>query len=216
MKPAVNKKSYKRIAFALSVCALLVWTLLGTGASLAWFNDTSDEVKNIFHVADFELEVSHRTDTGTWEPIDGKSDVFDDKAIYEPGYVQVVYLKIENTGDCAFDFKAAVSVTDYTVATNYFGQPFHLQDYLKFGAVFAETEEAMNQAVETRALAKNIATSNLSNYWDTVASLDAGETVYMAIVVRMPEEVGNEANYRGDTVPRVELGIIVNASQQRS
>lgn len=37
----------------------------------------------------------------------------------------------------------------------------------------------------------------------------------MALVVRMPEEVGNEANYRGDDIPKVELGIIVKADQQK-
>jgi hypothetical protein len=29
----------------------------------------------------------------------------------------------------------------------------------------------------------------------------------------MPEEVGNVANYRGDTVPEVDLGITVKADQ---
>ena len=34
-----------------------------------------------------------------------------------------------------------------------------------------------------------------------------------ALIVRMPEEVGNVANYRGDTVPEVDLGITVKADQ---
>lgn len=209
-----RKKQYKRIALALSMCAILVWVLLGTGASLAWFTDTSPEIRNIFHVADFELAVSHRLSDGTYEPIDGKTDIFDDEALYEPGYVQVVYLKIENKGDCAFDFKTAVSVTDYTVATNVFGQHFHLQEYLKFGVAIADTEEAMEAKVKTHALAKEIAAMKLNNYSTNVAELGAGETVYMALIVRMPEEVGNEANYRGEMVPKVELGIIVNATQK--
>lgn len=60
-----------------------------------------------------------------------------------------------------------------------------------------------------------MANTRLSNYSSGVAALDAGDTVYMAIVVRMDESVGNEANYRGDVVPKVELGIIVKADQQR-
>jgi len=31
----------------------------------------------------------------------------------------------------------------------------------------------------------------------------------------MPESVGNEANYRGSEVPRVALGMIVKAEQQK-
>lgn len=216
MSATAKKKSYKKVALALSLCAILIWAILGTGASLAWFTDTSEEVTNIFHVADFELAVSHRLDNGTWEPIDGKTDIFDDEALYEPGYVQVVYLKVENKGDRAFDFYTAVSVTDYTEATNVFGQHFHLQEYLRFGVAIADSEAAMDDKVATRDLAKEFATMKLSNYSTDVAALAPGETAYMALVVRMPEEVGNEANYRGETIPRVDLGIIVKADQQKN
>lgn len=213
---SANKKSYKKIALTLSLCAILIWAILGTGASLAWFTDTSEEIRNIFHVAEFELEVSHRLDDGTYEKIDGQTDIFDDEALYEPGYVQVVYLKIENKGSVPFDFKTAVTVSDYTVATNVFGQHFNLQDYLKFGLVTADSEEALDRMVATRDLAKEIAAMKLNNYSTEVAELEAGATVYMALVVRMPEEVGNEANYRGDIIPKVELGIIVKADQQKN
>lgn len=216
MLKSQNRKRYKRIALVLSLCAILLWTVLGTGASLAWFSDTSEEIRNIFHFADFALEVSHRLPDGTWEPIDGQTDIFDDNALYEPGYVQVVFLKVENKGSMPFDFKTAVSVTDYTVATNYFGQYFYLQDYLKFGVTVADTEDEMDAKVQTRDLAKEIATMRLNNYTTDVAALEAGDTAYMALVVRMPEAVSNEANYRGSTVPKVELGIIVEASQQGS
>ena len=60
MKPNAKKTSYKRIALALSLCALIIWGILGTGASLAWFTDTSPEINNIFHFADFDLVVAHR------------------------------------------------------------------------------------------------------------------------------------------------------------
>ena len=116
--------------------------------------------------------------------------------------------------DHRFDFKTAVSVTDYTIATNVFGQSFNLQDHLKFGVITAQTEAELEEKVSTRDKANQIANMKLSNYSTEVAALDAGGTVYMALIVRMPEEVGNEANYRGDIIPRVELGIIVNATQQ--
>lgn len=141
LKSATAKKiTYKKIALALSLFALILWGILGTGASVAWFTDTSEEVNNIFHFADFELAVSHRTEDGDWEPIDGRTDVFDNEALYEPGYVQIVYLKIENKGSRAFDFHTAVSVTGYTTATNVFGHHFLLQDHLKFGVVTSATE----------------------------------------------------------------------------
>ena len=113
-----------------------------------------------------------------------------------------------------FDFKTAVTVTDYTLATNVFGQSFQLQDYLKFGLTTADTEEALQAKAADRNLANKVTTMPLSNYATEVASLDAKGTVYMAIVVRMPEDVSNVANYRGDVIPRVNLGLIVTATQQ--
>lgn len=205
---------YKKIALSLSLLVAVVWCILGTGASLAWFVDTDEEVKNVFHFAEFDLEVSYRLENGSWEKIAQDTKIFDDAALYEPGYVQVVYLKIENKGTVPFDFKTAVSVTDYNEPTNIFGQKFHLQDYLKFGLVTADTEEDLYETMETRNLAKELAVMPLNNYATETASLDAEGTVYMALIVRMPEEVDNIANYRGNEIPRVELGVIVTATQQ--
>ena len=205
---------YKKIALSVSLVLLLLWGVLGTGASLAWFVDTDGEVKNVFHFAEFDLEVSHRLEDGTWETVGQETKIFDDEALYEPGYTQVVYLKIENKGTVPFDFKTAVTVTDYTLATNVFGQSFQLQDYLKFGLTTADTEEALQAKAADRNLANKVTTMPLSNYATEVASRDAKGTVYMAIVVRMPEDVSNVANYRGDVIPRVNLGLIVTATQQ--
>ena len=85
---------YKKIALALSLCLIIVWIALGTSASLAWFTDTSPTLRNIFHIQNFDLVVSHRLDDGTYEELDGQTQVFSDEALYEPGYVQVVYLKV--------------------------------------------------------------------------------------------------------------------------
>ena len=213
MKPQAKKRIYKQIALALSLCALIVWCILGTGASLAWFTDTSPEINNIFHFADFELVVSHRLTDGKWEEVDSQTKIFDEEALYEPGYVQVVYLKVENKGDRDFKFSTAVNVNGCTVATNVFGQRFMLQDYLKFGITTADSEDAMKNSVPDRNAAVKLADMPLHNYDTETAVLEPGGVKYIALIVRMPEEVGNVANYRGDTVPKVELGITVKADQ---
>lgn len=214
MKPQVKKRIYKQIALALSLCALIVWCILGTGASLAWFTDTSPEINNIFHFSEFDLVVSHRLTDAKWEEVDGQTKIFDEEALYEPGYVQVVYLKVENKGDRDFKFSTAVNVNGCIVATNVFGQDFMLQDYLKFGIKTADTEEEMKNSIPDRESAVEIASEPLHNYYETGAfELAPGGTKYIALIVRMPEEVGNVANYRGDTVPEVDLGITVKADQ---
>ena len=213
MKPQVKKRIYKQIALALSLCALIVWCILGTGASLAWFTDTSPEINNIFHFAEFDLVVSHRLTDGKWEEVDSQTKIFDEEALYEPGYVQVVYLKVENKGTIPFEFYTAVNVNGCIEATNVFGQRFMLQDYLKFGITTADSEDAMKNSVPDREKAVEIADMPLHNYDTETAVLNPGATKYIALIVRMPEEVGNVANYRGDTVPEVDLGITVKADQ---
>ena len=213
---AALKKYYKKIALTLSLLLMIVWAVMGTGASLAWFTDTSNEVKNIFHFAEFDLVVSHRLEDGTYEEIEFDTKVFDDEALYEPGYVQVVYLKVENRGTVPFDFKTAVNVTDYTEATNKFGQTFILKEYLRFGLVMADTEDELEAKVDPRRTAAEKATLSLNNYSSDVAELPAKGECYLALIVRMPEEVGDEANYRGEVIPRVELGLIFSAEQLKN
>ena len=214
MNPNAKKTPYKRIALALSLCVLLIWAILGTGASLAWFTETSPEINNIFHFAEFDLVVSQRLNDGKWEEVDSKTKIFNEEALYEPGYVQVVYLKVENKGTVPFKFDTAVNVNGCIKATNVFGQPFMLQEYLKFGLATANTEEEMKNSIPDRDAAVEIANEPLHNYYKSGSfELTPGKTKYIALIVRMPEEIGNVANYRGDIVPEVDLGITVKADQ---
>jgi hypothetical protein len=214
VKAQANKTLYKRIALVLSLCALLIWAILGTGASLAWFTDTSPEINNIFHFSEFDLVVSHRLTDGKWEEVDSQTKIFNEEAIYEPGYVQVVYLKVENKGTVPFKFDTAVTVHGCVQATNMFGQPFMLQDYLKFGLTSADSEEEMKNSIPNRDVAVDIANEALHNYYESGAfELAPRTSKYIALIVRMPDDVTNSANYRGDTIPKVELGITVKADQ---
>lgn len=214
MKQTRKKKPYKKIALALSLCALIIWGMLGTGASLAWFTDSSPEINNIFHIADFDVVVSHRLTDGKWAEVDSQTKIFDEQALYEPGYVQVVYLKVENTGTVPFKFDTAVNVNGCIEATNVFGQPFMLQEYLKFGIITSDTEDQMKNSVPNRDAAVNIANKPLHNYYKSGSFELAPKAIkYITLIVRMPKEVDNIANYRGDDIPKVELGITVKADQ---
>ena len=214
MKPQAKKYNYKKIALIFSLCFLIVWSILGTGTSIAWFGDSSPEINNIFHIADFDITISHRLTDGAWEEVDSTTKVFDEEALFEPGYVQIVYLKVENTGDREFKFNTAVNVNGCTAATNVFGQTFLLQDYLKFGVTISSTEEEMKNRLKDREIANLVANMPLHNYTnDGEITLLPNEEKFIALVVRMPETVNNIANYREDAVPKVELGITVKAEQ---
>ena len=125
-------------------------------------------------------------------------------------YSFLVHIQVVVVYQIVFD--TAVTVDDYTPGTNVFRQPFLLQDYLKFGIVTADTEAALLEKVSTRAKAQAAATARLGNYTSDTAQLEAGKETYMALVVYMPQETGNHANYRGQA-PTVKLGVIIEARQ---
>ena len=77
------KKKYSRVAMAISIVVLILWSIMGTGTSLAWFTDTDEEINNIFHFAEFDLEVSYKTKDGGWESMEGSTELFDKNALYD-------------------------------------------------------------------------------------------------------------------------------------
>lgn len=209
-----KKINGKKIALMLSLLVLIVWSILGASASLAWFADSTPEMNNIFHVGELDVEVSHRLTDGKWEVVDSTTKLFDDEALYEPGYVQVVYLRVDNKGDVPFNFDTAVTVNDCIAATNVLGQQFVLQDYLKFGVTTADSEEGMKNSIPDRDAAVKIANEPLHQYYETATfRLNPGESKYVALVVRMPQEVTNVANYAKPPEPMVGLGVTVKAEQ---
>lgn len=212
-------RDFRRPTLLISILLLIVWCLLGTGSRAAWFSDT-DSAVNSFVYGNVKVEVEYRRpDMDEFCPMTADTPIFDDEALYEPGYTQIVYLKIKNVGDVDFDYRLAVSVNDYTLAANVLGFTFALHDYLRYGTVFAETEAELLTQIPTRYASWEYASSNMGevqrlNTYSPRGWLAEGEEAYAALVVYMPEEVGNAANYRGDVIPRVELGVTVLASQR--
>ena len=211
--PITRKLPLKRIAFAVSVILTIMWTVLGAGTSLAWFNDDTHEIKNIFSMSSFEADIAYRLPDGSYEAIDGKTDIFSRDALYEPGHTQVVILRVKNTGTLPFYFQTTVYVHDYVPGFNVLGQTFLLQEHLLFGMVSATSEAALDSLVATRAQASAFATEPLGNSTSNPESLQPSEEAYIALVVHMPENVDNIANYFEDMQPKVNLGISISATQ---
>jgi len=209
-----------RTALALSAFLFVFWIMLGTHATLAWFSDTTQTAKNTFIIGDLNLDVSYKNGFVTdWMPMTEKSKVFNENALYEPGFTQVVWLKIENKGNVDFNYKVAVDVNSYTTSVNRYGAEFCLPPYLRFGVLFGSSEiELERQLAQVRA-DKNMGdymTKPLNTYSkvDGDAVVRANQTRYAAVVVYMPETVGNEANYqKGYEAPQVDLGMTVFAQQ---
>ena len=213
----MKRKKWRKAALALSGCLFVVWWALGTGATLAWFSDV-ETVRNEFQIGLLDLDVSYKNDIITeYTPLKGATEVFYDEALYEPGYTQVVYLKIDNNGDVDFNYKVSVTVEKFTNGKNAWGEEIYLPNYLRYGVVFAEKESELREQVKSRLNSRVHATNEwgMLGTWSKVSPyvFEAEEdSHYAALIIYMPEEVGNAANYRVFE-PKVELGITVFAQQ---
>ena len=198
---------------------LVFWVVLGTNVSLAWFSDTTQTAKNTFIIGDLDLDVSYKNGfVTTYMPMNAGTKVFNEYAVYEPGFTQVVWLEIKNDGNVDFEYKVAVDVVSYTKSVNQYGAGFCLPPYLRFGVLFDEDESLLQ-----RRLARTVAEESMGQYMtnplNTYSQTDqtvvrSGQTRYAAVVVWMPETVGNEANYqKGADVPQVDLGLTIFAQQ---
>ena len=217
----MKRRFKKKRALLLSLCLMAVWSILGTSATLAWFTDTTPVARNSFLFGQLELKVSYKNDLMTdYAPVERDTAVFNDQALYEPNYTQVVYMQVENAGTMDFDYKLAVDAYDYTDSVSVYGTHLHLPDYLKFGVIFgdeeAQLERDVAQALATEDKASVIQQfQKLNNYskMDDV-TVKPGQIRYVAIIIYMPKTVGNEANYmKGEDIPQVQLGLTVYAQQ---
>lgn len=209
-----KSKSTKR-ALLSSVLALVLTCSMLIGTTFAWFTDSVKSGKNKIVAGNLDVELEYATvdENGTlqdWKTVEGVDNLFNPDALWEPGHAEVVYLKVRNAGTLALKYNFAMNIASETTATSVLGNQFKLSQYLKYGVVaeqdtpFADRSAAIAAVIEPKALSEV--------YQETVA-MGPNRERYIALVVYMPEEVGNEANYRGDVIPQIELGVTLLATQ---
>lgn len=209
-----NTKQTRRALLA-SVLALVVCAAMLIGTTFAWFTDSVSSGKNQIVAGNLDVELEYATvENGTitgWTSVNGATDLFDD-GLWEPGYAQVVYLRVQNLGSLALKYQLSMNILSETAGVNMNGDTFNLSDYLQYGVVldqrtpFETRTQAVAEAAANAAALREPYTGN-----ETI--LASKDVQYLALVVYMPETVGNEANYRGDAVPTIELGVNLVAAQ---
>ncbi len=142
----MKNRTITKTALTLSVLLLIMWSAFGAGTSVAWFSDTTPVQRNSFIIGELDLSVYHKVGD-TYKTVEKDTKLFDDNALYEPGYVQVVKLKIENSGNVDFDYKLSIDVDKPSVVLgiNEEGQSIYLPDFLKFGVIFSDTEADLDR-----------------------------------------------------------------------
>ena len=209
-----QSKRTKRALLA-SVMAVLLCAAMLIGTTFAWFTDSVTSGRNQIVAGNLDVELEYATATegtlGGWTSVNDATDLFGD-GLWEPGYAQVVYLRVRNAGTLALRYQLSMNILSETAGVNVDGQTFNLSDELQYGAVLNQSVPFANRDAAMDAVTSPVALSTAYTSGEMHLAANA-EPQYLALVVYMPKTVGNEANYRGDAVPTIELGVNLLATQ---
>lgn len=211
----MSKKKMTRRALFTSVISLILCLVMLTGTTFAWFTDSvgSGENRIVAGNLDIELEYSKDMKDGSWATVEGATDLFEANTLWEPGHTEVVYLRINNAGTLALKYQLDMNFTE-TEGTNVFGDTFKLSQYLKYDIVDVTAAYANRDAARD---AVSASAQTLASY-TAKGEIEAGVPAKtIALVVYMPEEVDNNANYKtGTAAPTIDLKVVLNATQLES
>ncbi len=209
----MTKTNTKR-ALVVSVLSLLLCASMLIGTTFAWFTDSVTSGSNKIVAGNLDIELEYWNGSA-WKTVNNAADLFTGN-LWEPGHTEVVYLKLSNLGSLALKYQLGINIVSetegITVDENGNDKTFKLSDYIYMGVVedkqpsFANREEA-----EAAVAGKSGIIS--TGYTKTGNMTADADDLYLAVVVYMPETVGNEANHDGENLPSIDLGISVLATQ---
>ena len=213
------KKQNTRRALIMSALSLVLCISMLVGSTFAWFTDSVTSGTNKIIAGNLDIDVlSADAPDGTYTTIENKEDIFvvpagGAKDLWEPGHTEVAYLKIVNNGTLALKYQFLVEPVNEVIGKTDEGADIKLSDILVFAAT-APTETApVAYTRETAQAAAAGSSQKLLTYSVVDQVLEAGKSAYIALVVSMPESVGNEANYRNNAIPSIDFAVTAVATQ---
>ena len=195
-----NKKTTKKALIFSALSLLLCFSML-IGTTFAWFTDSVTSSGNIIQSGTLKIDLEHYDpETGEWNSIkESKAPIFTYEN-WEPGYVDVQLLKIENEGSLALKwvatFKSDVELSKLADVIDVYVKPSateityptsrdDIANWEKVGTV----AEFVNTIEET-----------------TNGTLLEGESAYLGIALKMQETAGNE--YQGQKLGEFTIQIL--------
>lgn len=207
-------KSSRQKLFHSVISLLLCFSML-VGTTFAWFTDSASSGTNTIAAGNLDIELEYLDKNGNWKTVNEGTEVLDKEALWEPGYTEVAYLKITNAGDMALKYALGIGILSETGSYNMDGEYFKLSSHIRFGVV--ETTEPVSYAKRADAVDALQGTKLINEGYSSQYELypEEGKDVrYATLVLYMPEETTNVANYAtGQNPPQIQLGIKVVATQ---
>ena len=217
-----NKRATKR-ALLTSVMALVMCVVMLVGTTFAWFTDTASTGVNKIQAGNLDVKLEYKnSEQTTFVEANTNTKVFKDGALWEPGHVEYVVLKISNAGNLALKYKLGINIANEVGSTNVYNNAFKLSDYIRFAVLDGDRtgnsvdRDALVAAATNSKLIKDGYTSEETPLYPKVEPVvdNQPNEKTVTLVVWMPTTVGNEANHKKDaTAPSIDLGISVAATQ---
>ena len=207
----MKNKSTKHALLASILSIVMCFAML-IGSTFAWFTDEVKSGMNKIVAGNLDVELEYSLDGTTWTAVDETTNMFKEDALWEPGYTEVVYLRVSNVGSLALKYQFGINVADKFIGKTADDKDIDLSDFIEFGVV--ETEAIFADRAAARAAVNGNTALISAGYSSAEGHLIAGDkSNILALVVYMPETVDNAANYAGDNQPSINLGINLVATQ---
>lgn len=203
-----SKKNLFRGAIAIVLCAAML-----VGGTLAWFTDSVSSNDNIVKSGKLDIDLLWTMDlqNGPWiDTAKTENDPIFTNNLWEPGYTEVRYFKIQNKGNLAFQYALQIVPN---------GEVGVLADVIDVYYVENPTANIAGR----RDLTNMTPAGTLSAVIDGTASaqgvlLPAGEyesgfhtgEIILAVALKMQESAGNE--YQGKTIGD-SFNVMLHATQ---
>ena len=177
-----NKKSFLMSSISLLLCFIM---LLGT--TFAWFTDSVTSSGNKIQAGTLKLDLEMlNKETGAYESIKTSNDPIFNYNLWEPGYTDVKFLKVENEGSLSLKWKA-MFVSDEEVSK--------LAEVIDVYVLPSVTELGYDNLTRDFDGWRRVGT--LDQFINTLSETTYGNLLpyscaYLGIALHMQESAGNE------------------------
>ena len=200
-------------ALLVSALSIVMCLAMLIGTTFAWFTDTASTGLNKIQAGNLDVKLSYK-DGETFKEVDTETKLFGNDGLWEPGHVEYAVLKVENAGTLALKYKLGINIVSEKGSVNVNGDSFNLSDYIRFAVI--EDDLTKTDSFDRANLVEEAegAEIDLKDYSKEGTLLAKSEGNVVTLVVWMPTNVGNDANYKtGEEAPEINFGINVVATQ---
>lgn len=130
--------------YFMSLLSLVLCVAMFMGTSFAWFSSDVTSQDNQIFVGTLSVKLNHWDKTNAkWAEVNAEHKILNPDIRWEPGYTTVEWLKMENTGDLAFNYRLRMGLD--TDNADYAASSAALAKVGKYFTVYANTVATYEQ-----------------------------------------------------------------------